>query len=337
MPEKINPSKNCRKILRRVANVTIKAFLKLVEIQTKLASMIPYVFGVVYTLYRFDTLKPLNVLFFFISLLSFDMFTTALNNYNDYRKAVRRYGYNYEFHNAIGQFKLKEKTVAATVVILFTIALVFGILTFYMTDYILLLLGALSFLMGILYSAGPIPISRTPLGEVFSGGTMGFLIPFLVVYSSIYDRNYISIILSDSTFTLNLDYRALLPVFLTSLPAVFCIANIMLANNTCDIDDDFENRRYTLPIHLGKKKSLILFDAFYILSFLDIAACVIAGYLPWVSIFALGVAFKVYKNVKAFHEIQTKKDTFGLSVMNMVMILVSLIVTVLLGLIIRLF
>lgn len=316
--------------------MTIKAFLKLVEIQTKLASVIPYIFGVVYTLYYFDTLKPLNILFFFISLLSFDMFTTALNNYNDYRKAVRKYGYNYEYHNAIGQFKLKESTVRATVIILFTLAVVFGILTFYRSDYVVLILGALSFSMGIIYSAGPIPVSRTPLGELFSGFTMGFVIPFLVVYSSIFDRNYIVMTLSDATFTLQLNLRLLLPIFLISLPTVFCIANIMLANNICDVDDDFENRRYTLPIHVGTKKALILYDALYFLTFLDIAVCVLLGYLPWFSILTLAVAFKVYKNIKLFHQVQSKKDTFALAVLNMVIIMVPLILTVLLGYIINL-
>ena len=163
----------------------LKSFLKLVEIKTKIASFLPYWLGVVYTLWYFDTINAVNVVLFFISLLSFDMFTTALNNYKDFKKAIKKEGYNYEVHNAIGQFNLKESTVVSIIVILFSVAVVFGILTFLRTDYILLLLGALSFLMGILYSAGPIPISRTCFGEVFSGLFMGFFIPFLVDRKSV--------------------------------------------------------------------------------------------------------------------------------------------------------
>lgn len=309
----------------------LKSFLKLVEIQTKIASFLPYLFGVAYTLWYFDAVKVFNVLLFFISLLSFDMFTTALNNYKDFKKAIKKEGYNYEVHNAIGQFNLKEGTVLSIIIILFTIAVVFGVLTFLKTDYILLLLGALSFLMGILYSAGPVPISRTCFGEVFSGLFMGFFIPFLVVYASVFDQKPVMLSLNNSTFTLTLKFDILLPVLLSSLPAVFCIANIMLANNICDVDDDFVNRRYTLPIQTGKKKALILFDILYILTFLDIIICVILGYLPAISLITLISAIKVYKNVRIFHGLQTKKDTFALSVMNLTIVMVPLIFTLLIA------
>lgn len=306
----------------------LTSFLKLVELQTKIASFIPFVFGVIYTLFRFNTIKPMQVLFFFISLLSFDMFTTALNNYNDFKKAVKKEGYNYEFHNAISQFNLKESTVVTIIALLFSSAVVFGLITFLRSDYLVLLLGCLSFLMGILYSAGPIPISRTCFGEVFSGFFMGLLIPFLVIYISIYDQNFIGLTLNESNLILILNWKAILPIVFTALPTVFCIANIMLANNICDIDDDFANKRYTLPIHVGKKKSFILYDALYIFAYLDIILCVILGYLPWVSLLVLASAFMVYKNVKAFYALQTKKDTFALTVQNLIFIMVPLILSV---------
>ena len=140
--------------------------------------------------------------------------------------------------------------------------------------------------------------------------------------------------LDNSTFTLTLNWNILLPVFLTSLPAVFCIANIMLANNICDVEDDFVNRRYTLPIQIGREKALILFDALYILSFLDIILCVILGYLPVVSLVTLISAVKVYKNVKIFHGLQTKKDTFETAVINLIIVMVPMILSILAGYII---
>lgn len=311
--------------------MTIKNFLKLVEIQTKIASVTPFMLGIAFTLYYFDTLNVLTVLAFFVSLLCFDMFTTALNNYKDFKKAIKKEGYNYEFHNAIGQFNLKESTVVATIITLFSVAVIFGVITFLRTDYVLLLLGALSFLMGILYSAGPIPISRTCFGEVFSGLFMGFFIPFLVIYASVLTQNPVVISLDSSILSITLNWRVLLPILLISLPTVFCIANIMLANNICDVEDDFENRRYTLPIQVGREKALILFDVLYILTYIDIIICVILGYLPVISLIALLTAIKVYGNVKAFHKVQTKKDTFAFSVMNLVLIAVPIILTLFVG------
>lgn len=311
----------------------VKSFLKLVEIQTKIASVTPFAFGILYTLYKYETLNTLTVLFFFISLLCFDMFTTALNNYQDYKRAIKKEGYNYEVHNAIGQFGLKESTVVITIAVLLFTAVIFGILTFLRTDLWLLALGALSFLMGILYSAGPLPISRTPFGELFSGVFMGLLIPFLVVYASIFTSSPLTIAVNNESILFSLNWKLILPILLSSLPAVFCIANIMLANNICDIEDDFTNKRYTLPIQIGKKKALFLFGAIYASAYLDILLCVILGYLPVISLLTLLTSYKVYKNVKIFFGLQTKKDTFGLAVLNLALIMFPLIISLLLAVI----
>lgn len=312
----------------------VKSFLKLVEIQTKIASVTPFVFGVLYTLYKYNTLKPLNVLFFFISLICFDMFTTTLNNYKDYKRAIKKEGYNFEVHNAIGQFGLKETTVVLTIAVLLIVAVVFGILTFLRTDYWLLSLGILSFFMGILYSAGPVPISRTCFGEIFSGVFMGLMIPFLVVYASILDYSPLMLIINNINIVFCVNWMLLLPILLSSLPAVFCIANIMLANNICDMEDDYANKRYTLPIQIGKGKSLFLFGAIYLVAYLDIILCVILGYLPPVSLITLLTAYKVWKNVRIFYNLQTKKNTFALSVMNLALIMFPLILSLLVEVII---
>ena len=309
----------------------LTSFLKLVELQTKIASFTPFVFGVLYTLYRFDTLKPLHVLYFFISMLCFDMFTTALNNYMDYKRAVKKEGFNYETHNAIVQYKLKEKTVLTVLAILFITAVVFGLITFLSSDYVVLILGVMCFCVGILYSAGPIPISRTAFGEFFSGFFMGFVLPFILIYLSIFDQNPIHLVLQGPNLIIALSWELLLPIILTTLPAMFCIANIMLANNICDMEDDLPNKRYTLPIHIGKKKALILYDALYLFSYLDILLCLLLGYLPLVSLLTLLTAIKVFKNLKAFHKLQTKKDTFALAVLNLILIMVPLILSLLVG------
>lgn len=119
-----------QKMQEVIINMTITSFLKLVEIQTKVASMIPFFLGTVYTLYRFNSFNLKNFIIMFISLISVDMGTTAINNYMDYRKAIKKYGYNYEKHNAIVKYNLKESVVIATIVILFLLAVVFGFLLY---------------------------------------------------------------------------------------------------------------------------------------------------------------------------------------------------------------
>lgn len=313
----------------------IKSFLKLVEIQTKIASLVPFTFAVLFSLYYFKTIKPLQVLTFFLAMLFFDMFTTGLNNYMDYRRAIKREGFNYETHNAIVQFKLKETSVIIVLAILFALASVFGLITFFCSDYIVLILGIFCFSIGIIYSAGPVPVSRTFLGELFPGFFMGLAIPFIVVYISIYDKSLFSVIMSQKNLIITLKLDLLLPIIISSLPAMFLIANIMLANNICDAEDDLANKRYTLPVYIGTKKALILFDTLYILSFFDIIICVCLGYLPWISLLTIFFAIKVIKNVSEFHKLQTKKDTFGLSVMNLILVMAPLILSILIGIIIK--
>lgn len=157
----------------------LRSFLKLVEIQTKAASVVPFALGTAFDLYEFHKFKLMNLLIMFISLFSFDMATTAINNYIDYKKANRTYGYNYEKHNAIARDNLKESSVIAVIAMLLIIASISGLILFIKTNIIVLLIGMLPFLVGILYSFGPIPISRMPLGEIFSGFFMGFVIVFL--------------------------------------------------------------------------------------------------------------------------------------------------------------
>ena len=66
----------------------MKAFLKLVEIQTKLASQLPLLLGTGYVLYAYETFSIRNFVFMFLSLLTFDMATTAINNYMDFKKSI---------------------------------------------------------------------------------------------------------------------------------------------------------------------------------------------------------------------------------------------------------
>ena len=161
--------------------MSLQSFLKLVEIQTKVASVIPFVLGTLYSIYRFGVFNPRNFMIMFISLIFFDMATTAINNFYDYKNANKTKGFNYESHNAIVKYNLKESTVKITIAILLIVASVFGFMLFLFTSPVILMLGALSFAIGILYSFGPVPISRTPFGEIFPG-YLGIVIVFISIY-----------------------------------------------------------------------------------------------------------------------------------------------------------
>jgi len=300
--------------------MSFKSFLKLVEIPTKVASVIPFLLGTVYALYRFDSFNIKNFIIMVISLLSFDMATTAINNYFDYKKAKKLDSYGYNIHNAIVRDNLTEGSVISVICVLITLAIVFGFLLFLNTDIIILILGVISFLVGIFYSFGPIPISRTPFGEVFSGIFMGFIITFIAIYIHIVDLNIIKLAYNNGILAINVNVKEMLYIFLISVPAINSISNIMLANNICDREDDIVDKRYTLAVYVGTKRALTIYKAIYYLIYIDIIVLLILGVYPLISVITILTLIPVYKNIKIFYEKQTKKDTFILAVKNFVII-----------------
>lgn len=308
--------------------MSFRSFLKLVEIQTKVASMIPFLLGTFYALYRFSSFYLENFLLMLVSLLSIDMATTAINNYQDFKKAYKKHGYGYESHNAIVRYNLKESEVLTVIFILLTVGTVFGILLFFHTNMTVLILGAISFAVGIFYSFGPIPISRTPFGEIFSGGFMGLIIPFIAVYIHVFDQNLVNILWQSKRLFIEINGLEVLYIFLMSVPSAGGIANIMLANNICDIEDDIENKRYTLPIFIGKDHALSIFKMTYHMGYVALIILLALGAVPLISAIALFTVVFVNKNAKIFCEKQTKKDTFVLAVKNFVVMNMTLIVSI---------
>jgi 1,4-dihydroxy-2-naphthoate octaprenyltransferase len=309
----------------------IKAFLKLVEIQTKVASVIPFLTALLYVLYSTKQLNALNTIIMFFSMLIFDMTVTALNNYYDYKRAEKKHGYNYEVHNSIVQYQLKSGTVKAVIITMIVISAALGLLLVYRTNYITLLLGAACFAIGIAYSYGPMPISRTPFGEIFSGLTMGLGIPFITYYINVFDKNVLNLSLINNSLTISFDVYQIAGILLVSMPAIFCVANIMLANNICDMEDDLPNKRYTLPIVVGKEKAITLLKILFTLAYVAIVGAVVLRALPLYSLLTLLTIIPLAKNVKAFVANPTKKDTFGAIVGSFVMINVALALTIGLG------
>lgn len=298
--------------------MNIKSFLRFVELPTKVASMIPFLMGTLYALYRFEDFYVLRFGLMFVSLLSFDMATTAINNYYDFKKASKTHGYGYETHNAIVHFKLKESTVVATIVILLALATGGGIALVTQTGLLVFLLGGLSFLIGILYSFGPIPISRMPLGELFSGLFMGFVIIFISAYIHT-DEHVVSLLLQNGWVSLNINIVEVLYLFWFSVPAILGIAGIMLANNICDIDEDVENRRYTLPVYIGRRNALVLFKYLYYVSYLDLVVLLILGINPILVLAILLTLIPLHRNIDLFKQKQEKASTFILAVKNFVL------------------
>ena len=273
----------------------------------------------------------MNFIIMGISLLTFDMATTAINNYIDYKKALKNEGYNHE--NKIVKYGISESTAKVIIFTLLTIAICFGILLTLNTNILVLTIGFISFLAGILYTYGPVPISRMPLGEVFSGVFMGFIILFLSCYIHIFDKNIISLMYYNNILNININIVEVFYIFLISIPTICSIANIMLANNICDLEEDIINSRFTLPYYLGKENALKLFRILYYISYLDIVILVILKISPTLSLLVILTIIPLSKNIKLFYQNAIKSKTFILSVVNFAIMNVTHILLVLIAII----
>lgn len=300
--------------------MTLKSFLKLVELPTKVASLFPFLIGTSYAVYHFRAFNFINFAMMFVAMIALDMATTALNNYMDNKKAVKTHGFNYEEHNAIVKYGIGQKTVVRTILVLACIATVLGVFLYLRTNIVVLLLGMISFFFAGIYTWGPVPISRTPLGEVVSGSIMGGVITFISIYIHVYDTDLIVILLNESNLNISINYMEMIAIILVALPLIAGIANIMLANNTCDMEDDFVNRRFTLPLLIGKENALKLFSGLYFTGYLSITFAVLAGWLPLTCLLVLFTVVPVRKNIQKFKAKQTKAETFIISVQNFMMI-----------------
>ena len=296
----------------------IKRFLKYVEIQTKIASLLPFLLGLSYVFYVYGQINLKNTLLFFASLLCFDMATTALNNYIDVKTNGKQLGFS-------------KKIAKLIFFALLILAIVLGLVLTVYTGVIVLFCGILSFAIGIFYTFGPAPISRMPLGEVFSGLFMGFLIPFLVVFINAPVDSLIYFAIDNWVLDLSFNILNLFKLAIITLPAICGIANIMLANNICDVEEDIKVNRFTLPYYIGKKNALNLFAGLYYLSFVAIIGIAVLKILPVYVLLTLASLIIIQKNISIFRKLQSKKKTFPLSVQNMIILVLPLIIVMIIG------
>lgn len=282
------------------------------QLPAKTACVLPFLLSLFYTLFAYRRLNAPNTLLFFLSMLAFELSVTGLNSYID----TKTNGMPLQF---------SRKAAKRILVALWALAVPAALLLVARTGFVVLVCGALCFFVGVVYSFGPAPISRMPLGEIFSGVFEGFLIPFLVVYINAPGGSLVGWSLSGWVLRLDFNLAGIFRLFVLTVPAMLGIANIMLANNICDLEADARVHRYTLPYYLGVRNSLRLFAAGYYAAFAAVVLIAAFGILPPYALAALAVLIFVQKNIRRFKAAQSKRDTFPYSVQNFVLLTGALI------------
>ncbi len=289
----------------------MKDIIELVELRTKIASVIPFVVGLLYSIWTFGNFNAVNMVLFFIGMVCFDMATTVMNNLMDYVKAKNE-TYRQE-ENIIGTSSLTVKQAAMIFGSLVGVATIIGIILVMRTNIILLFVGMLCFVIGIFYTFGSIPISRMPLGEVLSGVTMGFGIFWIVIFLNSPEASFAWMGLEEGMLIVRLALLEHFKVVLLSLPLVCTIANIMLSNNLCDLETDITNHRYTLVYYIGKATALKLYQGLYLISFIAMVLAVVFKIAPILMLGTLVVGIPVYKKYSILHSKTRETNNFCIS------------------------
>lgn len=296
---------------------TLQKFNALVQIQTIIISALPYIIGSMMASYYYHNFNLIYSLWLFLAVICFHLAVNGHNQYTDYA----RYKQNHitSYNNILEKFNITKSWARKIIIILTLISAIIGIILSIKVGWIILLIGILSYLIGYCYSGGPYPILKTPFGEPASGITMGYNITFLGLYINMYNVHPF-----DNFFWAK--------AIIVAGPAIFVIANVMLANNICDVAEDVKIGRKTLPYYTGRKTALTILCCYYVLAYIFLILGIVLKYLPVITLGSLLTIPLVYHTTKTFVKNPHKESTFTGILVNVLLVLISEIIFSLVGL-----
>lgn len=287
--------------------LTFKQFWELSEIYTAPLNLFIILLG--YAIAKFQLNSSLNPEFFLFILIIVMFYITVnvFNHYMDYRNASDE---NYKQHtNIIGRDHLDLRFVRNFYLFNLIISFILGLILVWRTNWVIGVLGVIGFYIGLFYSYGRRPLNSLPIAEALTGTASGFFITVVSYYLAVYQTQVITLAMIGK-------------VFLISLPLVLMMFNNLLANNTCDLEEDIENHRKTLVYYLGKPAAVKLLLTIYVFSFIWLAILVITGLAPWTVLFLLFLFPKNWQSLKKYRTLQDKKTTFPIVLKAMSAIMV---------------
>lgn len=290
---------------------TIKAKFKVLwelgEIYTSPLNLFLILLGVSFSTYHYNHTWNWRIILYVLTILFFHVAVNIFNNYMDYKNASDAHDYKVK-SNIIGRENLNLATVKKAFLFFLALASFFGLLLVWSTNLVLLGLGVLGFYVGLFYSSGPKPLNSLPIAETVTSLFSGFVIPLIGAYLCLYDQ-------------VDFSFHTIKLVFFISLPMVVMMFNNLLANNTCDLEEDIVNGRKTLVYYLGKKKAVQLFKVVFVFNFLWLILLVYLKLAPFPILLLILLLPKYWKSLSPYFEVQDKQKTFPVALKNMAAIM----------------
>ena len=257
---------------------TWKIWWELIRPHTLTAAFVPVLLGTVIALLE----DGVNWLLFAAMMIASILIQAATNLFNEYYDFKR--GLDTEESVGIGggivRHGMTPKLIMTLALSMYAIALILGIYICAASSWWLAAVGLVCMLVGYLYTGGPLPISYTPFGELFSGLFMGFLIILIAFFIQ---TGYVS-----ST------------AILIAIPSGILVGLINLSNNLRDHDGDKAHGRKTMPVVMGRKNALTFMAIMFAFSYLWLVGLVLTGSVTaWILLAFLSIP-KAMAAIKGF-------------------------------------
>lgn len=233
-------------------HLTAKLALQLAAPHTWIASIGPVLFGILFCKLENYPLSFWKSILLVLTCIFMQSSVNTLNDYVDFIKGNDKKEDNVEESDAVLIYNsINPKDVLLLGIIYLILGAVLGIIACKDSGFLPLGIGCIGWMVILLYSGGPLPISYLPIGEIVSGFVMGVLIPLGV--AAVSDGKFHSEIL------------------LYAFPLMMGISLIMMTNNGCDIEKDTNANRQTLAVILGRKNIKNLYHILVVLWLLIIS------------------------------------------------------------------
>ncbi|MCK1985982.1 MULTISPECIES: 1,4-dihydroxy-2-naphthoate polyprenyltransferase [Peribacillus] len=257
---------------------TWKIWWELIRPHTLTAAFVPVLLGTVIALLE----DGVNWLLFAAMMIASILIQAATNLFNEYYDFKR--GLDTEESVGIGggivRHGMAPKLIMSLALGMYAIALIIGIYICAASSWWLAAVGLVCMLVGYLYTGGPLPISYTPFGELFSGLFMGFLIILIAFFIQTGDVSSTAILIA--------------------IPSGVLVGLINLSNNLRDHDGDKAHGRKTMPVVMGRKNALTFMAIMFAFSYLWLVGLVLTGSVTaWILLAFLSIP-KAMAAIKGF-------------------------------------
>lgn len=178
---------------------------------------------------------------------------------------------------------ISQTEMRNAIIFVFGLAFLLGLYLVYSVGIVVLIIGVISILAGIAYTAGPYPLAYHGLGDVFVFIFFGIVGTAGTYYLHLHEFDLISLLIS--------------------IPVGALITNILVVNNYRDIEEDREAQKITLAVKFGRTFTKIQFIISIVVSYLILLILFLAFHFSlWIflPVLSLPLAFIQVKMLFSF-------------------------------------